>query len=120
MEFLKKHRRILMAIIIFAVALFIYLTFFRDEDKDSGLVSTTVATVETGVEIDLISLLFELSNVDLDGALFEKRSFQSLVDFGQEILPQPIGRPNPFAPVGSDVGDRQGDGLPAAGGGFLF
>ncbi|MBP7832078.1 MAG: fibronectin type III domain-containing protein [Candidatus Pacebacteria bacterium] len=59
------------------------------------------------------SVLRQVTNIDnikLNTDIFEKPEFLALKDISQE-LPQPtdVGRPNPFAPIGVDVGVIAGD-----------
>lgn len=43
--------------------------------------------------------LNEIKSYDLSGDVLRDERFRSLVDFTEPIVPQPIGRENPFAPV---------------------
>lgn len=60
---------------------------------------TTTVPVESGVDKDLVSTLLQLRAVSLTGTIFSDPSFQALQDFGTQIIPEPVGRPNPFAPA---------------------
>lgn len=51
---------------------------------------------------ELLSLLLELKALELNESLFSDPAFRSLRDMSQELAPQPAGRTNPFAPLGSD------------------
>jgi len=55
----------------------------------------------TGVDGDLLQALQQLRVIKLDTTIFGEPLFRSFLDFGTEITPQPRGRQNPFAPVGS-------------------
>jgi hypothetical protein len=48
---------------------------------------------------DLVTTLMQLRAVTLDGTIFTDPVFMSLQDFGVEIQPEPVGRPNPFLPL---------------------
>jgi hypothetical protein len=54
------------------------------------------------IEEELISELLKLRSIKLDNRIFTSPAFQSLEDFGHELVPEPVGRPNPFAPVEED------------------
>ena len=73
----------------------------------SGGESTTLLTSETvsdqGPDRDLVSTLLALRAVKLDASIFTDPAFASLKDFSTQIIPEPIGRPNPFAPLSSSV-----------------
>lgn len=43
--------------------------------------------------------LLQLRNIKLDSSLFTSPEYTSLQDFSRPIKAQPVGRPNPFAPI---------------------
>lgn len=51
---------------------------------------------------DLIESLLALRAVSLNGTIFSDPAFQALKDFTTPIVPEAVGRPNPFAPLGAD------------------
>ena len=54
--------------------------------------------VESTVDRELVETLLALRAVTLSGSIFQDIAFQSLKDFGTPIMPEPIGRENPFTP----------------------
>ncbi len=60
-------------------------------------------TPQTGgsssVDQGIVSTLLTLRAVKLDGTIFSEAAFLRLKDFSTEIVPEPTGRPNPFAPL---------------------
>ena len=98
---MNKIKKIFTIIIIIAVAFAVYTYFFK-VDRSAPLLSTEgVSEVKDNVaERELLSLLLELRTVQLKGEIFDDPTFRSLNDFGQVLEPQPIGRENPFAPIG--------------------
>jgi hypothetical protein len=63
---------------------------------DTGRQANPVAS-EVGK--DLLNTLLQLRSLTLDEKIFANPLFAQLVDFTIQIEPQPIGRPNPFAPT---------------------
>lgn len=53
------------------------------------------------VDKNLLENLLTLRAVTLDGTILQDPAFLSLQDFGTQIVPEPIGRSDPFAPLGS-------------------
>lgn len=51
----------------------------------------------------VVDTLLQLRAVKLDGVIFTEPAFQTLKDFSTQIVPEPVGRPNPFAPLASAV-----------------
>ncbi len=64
-----------------------------------ALVTETFSTPESEADRDLVATLLQLRAVNLDGAILDDPAFQSLKDFGSQIVSEPVGRENPFAPL---------------------
>jgi hypothetical protein len=58
-----------------------------------------------GGDQELVGSLLELRAVTLSGTILNDTAFTSLQDFGTTIVAEPVGRTNPFAPLG---GAQQG------------
>jgi hypothetical protein len=86
------------ALILLSVGGFYYIS--RGEQDDGALLVSEGA--ENGVDRELLATLLELKSLKFNDALFESNTFRSLKDFSREIPDEPAGRPNPFAPVGTD------------------
>ncbi len=100
MDFLKQYQTAIGFVILVALLFAGYQFFFAGETGSVVSVSeTSMATPDQ----DLVALLFELRSIRLDSALFENPLFTSLQDFGQDLVPEPIGRENPFAPLGASA-----------------
>jgi hypothetical protein len=99
MKSLKNNKSIVVAVIIFSVALGIYQLFLKPSPAID--VSLSGESVE-GVGADVVRLRDSLQQVSLDTSLFSSLVYRALVDFTSELSPQPIGRNNPFGPIGND------------------
>ena len=102
MELLEKYKTPLI-VIAAAILLFVAYRFLFGEPTATtptlvvqGVESGAVASPE---EQELLATLLELRELTLNETLFEDPLFQSLEDFSEEILPEPVGRSNPFAPL---------------------
>ncbi len=62
--------------------------------NDSGSPSEETA------DRDLVETLLTLRAITLSGTIFTDPAFRTLQDFGTTIVPEPVGRQNPFAPIG--------------------
>lgn len=96
-NFLLSHKIMLVALAVL-VAIGVWFGLTSATPSDSLLSTETVS--EGGPEQELVSTLLALRSVKLDGAIFTDPAFMSLKDFSTQIVPEPVGRPNPFAPVG--------------------
>ena len=98
-ELLSRHKFAVIGIAL-VVAVVSWLALSQDTSGSSSLLSTETVS-EGGPNAELISTLLALRAVKLDGTIFTDPAFTSLKDFSTEIVPEPIGRPNPFAPLNS-------------------
>lgn len=102
MEIFKKYKNIIIVVVIVVVAAIAY-TFFLDKTSDDLLTSEVKGTEELALESDLLTILINLRSIKLDDSIFSNPAFISLRDFGQDIVPEPVGRENPFAPVDINI-----------------
>jgi hypothetical protein len=98
MNFLKQNQNYIMIGVIVIAAFVAYSYFFTG--KQETVLTQENATTQSDVDKELIALLFELKAITLDDAIFSSPVFQSLEDFSQALVPEPVGRTNPFAPFG--------------------
>jgi len=50
----------------------------------------------TAPDQSLVTTLLQLRSVSLSGTILTEPAFTGLKDFGQQIMPEPVGRANPF------------------------
>ncbi len=101
--------------ILIVLSFFAYTIFFKDKMRaePDGLVNTTTGTStaaekQIGVEIlSALAALEKLKNMDVE--FFNGKIFDNLKRSDQKVPELPIGRKNPFAPIGAP-----GTALPAA------
>jgi hypothetical protein len=98
MHFLKQYQAVI-AIVAVIVAAFVAYSIFFKHVETPVLTETTISETQNPVDQQLIALLLTLHGIKLDAALFDDDRFKSLRDFGQELVPEPVGRPNPFEPL---------------------
>ncbi len=97
---MSKPKKILLLVVIGLVGFFIYSYLFKSSNKvEPPLVSSDNASSQIGR--DFIVLLAELKAIKLDETFFADPIFLSLHDSTVTIAPQPVGRRNPFAPIGA-------------------
>ena len=94
---LFKNKIVLLVLAGILLAGFIWYSFLRD--KGTTLLKTEDITAPTAVDSDIVSVLLQLRAVSLSGTIFTDPSFLTLKDFGSQIIPEPVGRVNPFAPL---------------------
>ncbi len=99
MSFFSKYKTIILVGVLVVIGFFAYSYFFTGTPQAALTASTPSANA--AVDQDLIALLSTLNSIKLDGTIFSDPSFQSLQDFSQALVPEPVGRQNPFASLGS-------------------
>lgn len=97
MTFLK-NRIVLLILAGIVLAGIIWYSFLGGKGKEQLLKSEDL-TKPGAVDESIVNTLLQLRAVSLSGTIFGDPAFMSLQDFGSQIVPEPVGRPNPFAPL---------------------
>lgn len=102
-------KKIILFIAIFIFAVIGYVVFFGKDDTSDALLTSNNQAIdsnqtvsETSVGREFLTSLLNIKNIKLNDSIFSNPSFSNLQDFTSQLIEQPSGRPNPFAPVGSD------------------
>ena len=93
-------KKILIAVAAIAILFVLYRAFLGGPDEPT-LSSETPSGLPAEQGNDLLSLLLQLKSITLSSEVFSDAAFQSLQDFTVKLTPEPIGRRNPFAPIGA-------------------
>ena len=80
------------------VAGVVWYSFLRDNSAPKLLVTEDL-TASSAIDSDVVAILLQLRAVSLAGTIFTDPVFMSLRDYGSQIIPEPVGRENPFAPL---------------------
>lgn len=97
MNSLSTQRLVILVGVLLVLAFFGYSFFI----KDSGSVDVISQSSSQGGD-DILILVDTLNKISIDRSLFTSNLFLGLQDFSIELYPEPQGRPNPFAAVGSE------------------
>lgn len=92
-----KNKLVLIILGGVVLAGIVWYSFMREDSTQ--LLQTKDLTTATSVDSDVVGVLLQLRSISLSGTIFSDPAFQSLQDFGREIVPEPAGRSNPFAPL---------------------
>lgn len=94
----KKYQSVITIVIVIGIAFVLYGIFFKPQSEQPLTLETSTNEGRSPVEAELVVLLLQLRSITLDTALLEDPLFDSLQDFGQTIVAEPVGRENPFGP----------------------
>ncbi|PIT91032.1 hypothetical protein COU17_02560 [Candidatus Kaiserbacteria bacterium CG10_big_fil_rev_8_21_14_0_10_49_17] len=105
MGFIKKYKNILIVIAVVVVSFVAYSMFFGGEGNQNQVLTSDAAngvgtSAQQEASRELLSLLLDLRAIQLDESIFDDPAFRALTDFGQDLVQEPTGRRNPFAPLG--------------------
>ncbi len=99
-EQLKKNK-ILLIVFFIVTILFLWTMIGGSSNKPAPILESATAGANPVMDQDIINLLVDMRSIKLDGSLFKSPGFLLLRDFGRDIVAEPIGRTNPFAPIHS-------------------
>lgn len=112
----SKIKTIIIIVIVAIVLVLIYIFFIKKAPEamltnSSGapMTGSTTTSTDTNLETaqigqDFVSLLLSVKSIKLDDSIFKNEAFISLKDSSILLVPtKNEGRPNPFAPIGSEV-----------------
>lgn len=97
MEFLSKYKTYLLVALGVIAVLGLWWAFSQGPSSNSLVKTEGEGTNQ--VEKGLVDTLLQLRAVSLSGTIFSDPAFTNLRDFGTQIIAEPVGRTNPFAPV---------------------
>jgi hypothetical protein len=72
--------------------------FLRDATP-APLLQTEDLMTATGTDREVVETLLQLRAITLSGTIFSDPAFTALQDRGTQIVPEPVGRSNPFLPL---------------------
>lgn len=93
-------KKILIGVVVVAV-LFVLYRALAGRGEEAALSSETPSGLPAEQGGDLLALLLQLKSITLADGVFSDDAFQTLEDFTVKLAPEPIGRRNPFAPIGA-------------------
>jgi hypothetical protein len=96
MGFIQRYKTALAFIVILVLLFFGYEIFLAKpaQQQNSGSSSAQV------IGAQILSMLAQIKTISLDGSVLHDSRFAALRDLSPALVPQPVGRRNPFAPIG--------------------
>lgn len=78
-----------------------FLMFGNKAESQSGGLESSDGRADIGN--DIVVTLNQLQNLKINSDFFKTPIYLSLFDFSKAVIPEPLKRPNPFAPIGRDT-----------------
>ena len=107
----SKIKNIIILVVVAIVLVFVYFYFFGNKKEQpllnapsgSNALGSTASGDTSTISQELLSVLLNIKNIKIDSSIFSSPVFSSLRDSSIVLTPDgQEGRPNPFAPIGSD------------------
>ena len=98
MKFLIKNKFILILAGLMIIG-FVWYSFSGGPDSSSLLKTEGGDGADGEIDKDIVSTLMALQEITLSGTIFSDPAFRELKDFSTEIVPEEVGRDDPFAPL---------------------
>lgn len=89
-------------VVAIVLILFVAYSFFFGGDSEEDALLIGESSQESKIPQaarDLLAVLKDLQEIKLNIELFQDRAFRELQDFGVQLVSEPQGRTNPFAPL---------------------
>lgn len=101
-----KLKKIILTIIILGILFVLYAIFIKPDPSADVLVSGKSGSIALSSQearllgSQISQALLKIEQITLTRSIFENPVFNSLQDRSQPIIEEPVGRTNPFAPLG--------------------
>jgi len=93
---LRSKIAIVAIVIVIAGGLWYGLTSSTSSAPTSALSSSDT---DSSGDQSIVTTLLTLQSISLSGSIFSNPAYATLKDFTTAIVPEPAGRPDPFAPL---------------------
>lgn len=98
MDFIRQHKLLSLAILVLLIGV-AWWEFTQSAAPASVITTNNVGNATDTQDAQIVSTLLQLQAVTLSGTIFTDPGFLSLQDFTTQVVSEPIGRPDPFAPI---------------------
>ncbi len=96
--------KIMIPIIFIGVLGYFGYALFIKAPNPAVIDPNALVEMTSSADSNVLALIEKLRSATIDQTIFSSESFKSLKDFSIVFSPELQGRPNPFAPIGSDGG----------------
>jgi hypothetical protein len=103
MDFISQHKIASLVVLLILIGA-AWWGFTSNSSPSATLVTTAgPADASSTQDAQLVATLLQLQAVTLSGTILNDPGFLALQDFTTQVVTEPVGRPNPFAPLSPGV-----------------
>lgn len=95
-----KYKNIIIVVVIIALGLIAYSFLKPDPTAESLLETTQRADSAQVLGDEISSAINQINSLKLDRSVLDDAVVKNLKDHSKPIIPEDVGRKNPFAPIG--------------------
>lgn len=101
LDILKRNKLVALALLVVVLGGIWFVLSGDSGESESLVVSGGADSIKSSEERAALDTLLQLKAIQLDDSVFREPAFLSLRDSRTEIVSEPIGKRNPFAPFSS-------------------
>lgn len=114
---LSKYKTLIIIIVVIILIFLAYGAFGPKSAPTTGALSRvdsgvavggTSGNAANGPDGQFVSQLLAIKDIHFDTTILLDPAYLYLQDFSRPLVPQEVGRPNPFAPIGQQNGSALG------------
>lgn len=102
----SKLKKIITTLILIGLLFVVYVIFVKEDPTSPDLISDSSGARSGDAQLlgnQISQALLRIEQIKLDKTIFNNTLYKKLVDRSEPISEEPIGRSNPFAPLGANV-----------------
>lgn len=102
MDYISQHKLLSLLIVVVLIAA-AWWGFTQSSGPAPVLSTDNLGNATDTQDAQIVTTLLQLQAVNLNGAVLTDPGFLALQDFTTQVISEPLGRTNPFAPLGASA-----------------
>ncbi len=95
----RGNTKIIVTVSVLVIMALTWFTFSKPKTQEGEIIQYGDGAQMSEIEKDMINMLSTVGKIEINDELFKNKAFSVLQDRSRAITEEPIGRPNPFAPI---------------------
>lgn len=101
---MSSNLKIIIIVLVVAGIAFFGYNYFGKTSTSTDVLVRESALDSSKIGAEVLVALNQLKTLKLDADVFKDKTFMSLVDYSKPLNAEPVGRVNPFSPIGIENG----------------